>query len=79
MTYSVLQTTELSVTDANVGDTLLAISVVFSDDIVLNLNEKIKKKKNQKKKTFTVGLDKTVGRTRTSKQFFFFALSSCDQ
>ena len=32
---------ELSVTDANVGDTLLAISVVFSDDIVLNLNEKI--------------------------------------
>ena len=51
------------------GDTLLAISVVFSYDIVLNLNEKIKKKKNQKK-TFTVGPDKTVGRTRTSKQFF---------
>ena len=32
------------------GDTLLAISVVFSDDIVLNLNEKIKKKKKKSKK-----------------------------
>ena len=57
------------------GDTLLAISVVFSDDIVLNLNEKIKQKKESKKKFFTVGPDKTVGRTRTSKQFFGGALS----
>ena len=31
---------ELSVADANVRDTLLAISVVFSDDIILNFNEK---------------------------------------
>ena len=28
------------------------------------------RKKNVKKKTFTVGPDKTVGQTRTSKQFF---------
>ena len=50
-----------------------AISVVFSDDTDVNLNEKIKKKKI-KKNTFTVGQDKTVGRTRTSKQFCWGAL-----
>ena len=33
--------------------------------------KKKKKKKKIKKKTFTVGPDKMVGRMRTSKQFFF--------
>ena len=60
------------------GDTLLAISVVFSDDIVLNLNEKIKKIKNKKKKTFysRAGQD---GRSDEDKQtIFFFGLSLLD-
>ena len=60
---------ELSLTDANVGDTLLAISVVFSDDIVLNLNEKILKKKKKKKLLQSGRTRRSVG-TRTSKQFF---------
>ena len=54
-------------------DTLLAISAVFSDDIVLNFNEKNLKKKIQKKQKtpFTVGLDKTVGRSDEDKQTIF--------
>ena len=55
----------------NVGDTLLAISVMFSDDIVLNLNEKIKKKKKSKKKNFYSRAGQE-GRSDEDKQTIFF-------
>ena len=66
----VLLTTKLSVTDANVCDTLLAISVVFSDDIGLNLNEKIFKK--IKKKLLQSGWAGQDGRSDADKQTIFW-------
>ena len=67
-----------SVANANVLDTLLVISAVFSDNTVLNFNKKIFfKNQKKKKKPFTVRPDKMVSRMRTSKQFFFVFCFGC--